>query len=198
MALNVQDHASSPRLWLPCLAGMKICAHSFQISNALPLWTSVKRRNSKTNTTLCTRPGRSSLRHLDPLSRCLRIQFNSRILWLTNLRCKILISFDLAFFAHKFYKFPNFNNHTYEFVDYRIFYNPGKSRIQNAKLTIWYITNSFCYTITDVGLKVYISSQFNKVDISAIANLPRRHIYFLSNVLSLLFAGSHIIRPVSR
>lgn len=49
-------------------AGMKVCAHSFQISNALPFRTSVKRRNSKTNTTLCARPGRYSLRHLDPLS----------------------------------------------------------------------------------------------------------------------------------
>lgn len=34
---------------------MKVYAHSFQISNALPLRTSVKRRNSKTNTTLFVR-----------------------------------------------------------------------------------------------------------------------------------------------
>lgn len=40
---------------------MKICAHSFQISNALPLRISVKRRNSKTNTTLSAlAPTRSS------------------------------------------------------------------------------------------------------------------------------------------
>lgn len=59
--------------------------------------------------------------------------------------------------------------------------------------------DSFCSTPSEtVVSKVYISSQSNKVDISAITNLPRRHIYFLSNVLSLPFAGSHIIRPVSR
>lgn len=65
----------------------------------------------------------------------------------------------------------------------------------NSSLT----TDSFCSTSSEtVVLKVYISLQSNKVDIPAIASLPQRHIYFLSNVLSLPFAGSHIIRPVSR
>lgn len=40
---------------LASVHGMKVYAHSFQISNALPLRTSVKRRNSKTNTTLLSR-----------------------------------------------------------------------------------------------------------------------------------------------
>lgn len=50
-----QNRVARSCLFSASIPRMKVYAHLFQISNALPLRTSVKRRNSKTNTTLFVR-----------------------------------------------------------------------------------------------------------------------------------------------